>query len=236
MSRSLALATFFGLLLDLLLPFSLTWASAAAVEEGFQPIFNGKDLSGWEGEPGYWSVEDGAITGQTTPQKPLNHPTYMYWRGAKPHNFELRATYRFQGTFGNSGVNFRSQELPHWDIRGYQADMEVGTGCSGTLYECNGREVMTVRGQLLVIGEDGRRKVTTLAPAAELQKLIKPNGWNECTIIARGPAITIKINGAVMSDVVDRQGAWDGLISLQLHPGPPMKVQFKNIRIKDFFD
>ena len=67
----------------------------------------------------------------------------MYWRGGRPHNFELRATYRFQGSFGNSGINFRSQELPHWDIRGYQADMEVGPGCSGTLYECNGREVMT---------------------------------------------------------------------------------------------
>ena len=160
----------------------------------------------------------------------------MYWRGGRPHNFELRATYRFQGSFGNSGINFRSEELPHWDIRGYQADMEVGPGCSGTLYECNGREVMTVRGQLVVIGENGQRRVTTLAPAAELQKLIKPNGWNEYTVVARGPEIILKINGAVMSDVIDRNGAWDGLISLQLHPGPPMKVQFKNIRIKDFFD
>jgi hypothetical protein len=236
MPRFFALATISGLLMAAQWSCSVMPASAADAEEGFKRMFNGKDLTDWQGEPGYWSVQDGTITGQTTKQKPLDHPTYMYWRGGRPHNFELRATYRFQGSFGNSGINFRSEELPHWDIRGYQADMEVGPGCSGTLYECNGRQVMTVRGQLLVIGEDGRRKVTTLAPAAELQKLIHPNDWNECAVIARGPEIIIKINGVVMSDVIDRNGAWDGLISLQLHPGPPMKVQFKNIRIKDFFD
>ncbi len=236
MPRMLTLATISGLLIVAQWSASFRPASAADAEEGFKPMFNGKDLTGWEGEPGYWSVENGTITGQTTKQKPLDHPTYMYWTGGRPHNFELRASYRFQGSFGNSGINFRSERLPHWDIRGYQADMEVGPVCSGTLYECNGRAVMTVRGQLLVIEENGQRKVTTLAPAAELQKLIKPNGWNECAIIARGPAIIIKINGVVMSDVIDRNGAWDGILSLQLHPGPPMKVQFKNIRIKDFFD
>ena len=216
-------------------PFSIQRSVAAESEEGFTPIFNGKDLTGWEGEPGYWSVEDGAITGQTTKQHPLGHPTYIFWRGGKPADFELRATYRFQGDWGNSGINFRSRALPHWDVKGYQADMEVGDGCSGTLYECNQRAVMTQRGEKVVIDENGKREVTTFGDSAQLQKLIKPNGWNEYVVIARGPEIVLKINGVVMSHVIDREkgkAAAEGLITLQLHPGSPMKVQFKNLRIK----
>jgi 3-keto-disaccharide hydrolase len=210
-------------------------ASAANVEEGFTSIFNGKDLSGWEGEPGYWSVEDGAITGKTTVKQPLDHATYLFWRGGKLADFELRATYRFQGSFGNSGINFRSQQLPKWDVKGYQADMETGPNYSGILYECNQRAIMTQRGQKVVIDENGKRKVTALPDAPDYQKLIKPNDWNEYTVIARGPEIVLKINGAVTSQVIDREigkAAADGLITLQLHPGKPMKVQFKNIRIK----
>ena len=203
---------------------------AAEAEEGFTPIFNGSDLTGWEGEPGYWSVEDGALTGQTTKQHPLDHASYIFWRGGKPADFELRATYRFQGKWGNSGINFRSRQLPNWDVKGYQADMEVGPDCSGTLYECNQRAVMTKRGQKVVIDENGKREVTTLAGSAELQKHIKPNDWNEYVIIARGPEIILKVNGVVMSHVIDREkgkAAAEGLITLQLHPGPPMKVQLR---------
>lgn len=214
---------------------SLGRNAATDVEESFTPIFNGKDLSGWEGEPGYWSVEDGAITGTTTAEKPLDHATYLFWRDGKPADFELRADYRFVTPDGNSGINFRSQELPKRDIKGYQADMEAGPNYTGILYECNQREIMTTRGQKVVIAEDGRRDATTLAPTAELQKVIKPNDWNEYVIIAQGPEIILKINGAVMSHVIDREkgkAASNGLLSLQVHPGPPMKVQFRNIRIK----
>ena len=208
---------------------------AAEAEEGFAQIFNGNDLTGWEGEPGYWSVEEGAITGQTTKQHPLDHPSYIFWRGGKPADFELRATYRFLGEWGNSGINFRSRELPHWDVKGYQADMEVGPVCSGTLYECNQRAVMNKRGEKVVIDENGKREVTTLADSADLQKLIKSNDWNEYVVIARGPEIILKINGVVMTHIIDREkdkAAAEGLITLQIHPGSPMKVQFKNLRIK----
>ena len=126
------------------------------------------------GAPGYWSVKDGAITGQTTAGHPLTHPTYLFWRGGKPADFELRANYRFQGEWGNSGINFRSRELPNWDMKGYQADMETGPVCSGTLYECDQRAVMTERGQKVVIDENGKREVTKLAYAAELQKPSSP--------------------------------------------------------------
>ncbi len=205
-------------------------------KDGFRPMFNGKDLTGWEGEPGYWSIEDGAITGKTSSAKRLDHPTYLFWRGGKPADFELRATYRFEGTFGNSGINFRSQELPRWDVKGYQADMEVGENYSGILYECNGREIMSRRGQKVVIEKDGKRQVATFADAAELQKHIKPNDWNDYVIIARGPDIMLTINGHLTTHVVDGEkgkAAGAGLITLQLHPGPAMKVQFKDLRIKE---
>ncbi|MBU4273758.1 MAG: DUF1080 domain-containing protein [Planctomycetes bacterium] len=208
---------------------------APEAEKGFTPIFNGKDLTGWQGEPGYWSVEDGAITGVTTAEEPLDHPTYLFWRGGKPADFVLRASYRFVTPAGNSGINFRSRELPNWDIKGYQADMETGPNYSGIFYECNQRAIMAQRGQKVEIDEDGKRTVTSFADPAELQKHIKTDGWNEYEIIARGPEIILKINGVATSHVIDRErgkSSAEGLISLQLHPGPPMKVQFKNIRVK----
>jgi hypothetical protein len=237
MFRSIALSFLAALLLEMPLSLHVSPVNAADADKGFTAIFNGKDLTGWEGEPGWWSVEDGAITGKTTPEKPLDHPTYLFWRGGKPANFELRAIYRFLGSSGNSGINFRSQELPNWDVKGYQADMEAGPNYSGILYECNQREIMTKRGQKVLIAEDGKRNVTTIAPSEDLQKLIKPNDWNTYEIIARGPEIILKINGAVTSHVVDLEkgkAAADGLITLQIHPGPPMKVQFKDIRVRRF--
>ncbi|HOC00035.1 MAG TPA: DUF1080 domain-containing protein, partial [Verrucomicrobiota bacterium] len=99
-------------------------ASAADIEEGFTPMFNGKDLAGWEGKPGWWRVENGCITSESTPEKPCPTAHYLMWRGGKPGDFELRLEYRLVG--GNSGVQFRSKELPEWDTSGYQADMEDG--------------------------------------------------------------------------------------------------------------
>jgi hypothetical protein len=95
---------------------------------------------------------------------------------------------------------------------------------------------MALRGQKVAIDEDGHRVVTAVADPAKLQNRIKPNDWNQYTILARGPEIIFTINGAVTCHVIDRQkgkAAASGVITLQLHPGPPMKVQFKNIRIKN---
>lgn len=207
----------------------------ADCEDGFTPIFNGRDLAGWEGAPGYWSVEDGAITGRTTAEKPLAQPTYLFWRGGRVGDFELHAKYRLSSEGANSGINFRSAELPGGDVKGYQADMESGPTYTGILYECNQRGIMTERGQKVVVAEDGRRTVTPLTPAVDWSKVIRPNDWNDYTIIARGPEIILKINGCVASHVIDRErgkAASEGLVTLQLHPGPPMKVQYKDLCIK----
>jgi hypothetical protein len=222
----------------------LTTATALAqCPAGFTPIFNGKDLTGWQGLTEYWSVEDGCLTGKTTAEHPLTRSTYLFYHGDKWSNFELRATYRFVGKFGNSGINFRTEELPNLDVRGYQGDMETGNTYTGILFDVKRasaakdwkRQILTQQGQRLVIAADGAQTVTQLTPAAELKKLIKPNDWNQYVIIARGPEITLQVNGAVFSHVSDhepRTAPQSGLIALQLHRGPPMKVQFKSICVK----
>ncbi len=201
-------------------------------EKGFVPMFNGKDLAGWEGKPGWWYVEDGAITSQSTPQKPCDKCNYLIWRVAKPGDFELRCSYKLVD--GNSGIQFRSQQRPDWDTFGYQADMEAGDQWTGCLFE-HERGGIAMRGEKVVIDRDGTKHVTKIGDPKELATHIKKNDWNDYRVIAKGPEITLEINGVVMSRAVDRQegkAARDGIIALQMHPGPPMKVQFKNLRIK----
>lgn len=225
-----------NLLAALLTATILCAASAGAEkEEGFAPIFNGKDLSGWEGEEGFWSARDGAITGETTPQHPVKHSTYLMWRGGKVADFEMRFSYRIAS--GNSGVQFRSRELENWDIAGYQADFDAPNQWTGCLYDCNAKRerVIGPRGQKVTIDADGKRTASPIADPAELLKHVKKDGWNEYHVIARGPEVTLKINGVVMSQVIDHeQGVahQSGILAIQLHGGPPMKVQVKNLRLK----
>ena len=221
---------------------------AAESDKGFTPMFNGKDLTGWEGLPGAWGVVDGAITAESTPEKPCKAAHYLMWRGGKPGDFELRTEFRLQGPGANSGIQFRSREVSHWDTSGYQADMENGDQWFGCLFE-HTRGGIAMRGEKVVIDSDGKKTVSPIAvpkqvqelitgglsPSAALLRQVKKGEWNSYTIIARGPDITLKINDIVMCQVTDQQAgvaAKDGVIALQMHPGPPMKVQFKNIRIK----
>jgi hypothetical protein len=243
----------FGVLLLLTMALSLS-SPAAEIESGFTSMFNGKDLTGWEGLPGAWRVADSAITAESTAEKPCKQAHYLMWRDGKPGDFELRTEFRLQGSGGNSGIQFRSRELPNWDTSGYQADMEYGDQWTGCLFE-HTRGGIAMRGEKVVIDKDGKKTVSPVEVPEKVQKLMASDGapggslslsaallrqvkmgeWNSYTIIAHGPDITLKINDIVMCQVTDQQAgmaAKDGVIALQMHPGPPMKVQFKNIRIK----
>ena len=138
------------------------WMACAAVAvAGEQALFNGKDLSGWEGQQGFWSVEDGAITGRTTPENPARHNTFLVWQGGKPGDFVLTFKYRLLDAEGegkgyaNSGVQYRSKVVDprKFIVAGYQADMELGKNYSGILYEEKGRGILARRGQQVVIQE-----------------------------------------------------------------------------------
>ena len=213
-----------------------------AEEAGFVPIFDGKSLGGWDGNPKFWRVEDGTITGQTTPDNPTKGNTFVVWRKGEVADFELKIEYRMFG--GNSGIQYRSWEEPEkwgrWVIGGYQADMDAGNRYTGILYGERYRGILALRGQKTVIGDNHKPKVVgEIGDGKALQAVIKGEDWNEYHIVARGYHFVHKINGQIMVDVVDEDQAVrrpSGLLALQLHQGPPMKVQFRNIRLKRLAD
>ena len=206
------------------------------VESGFNPIFDGSTLKGWDGDPDFWRVEGGALVGQTTTEKQPKQNTFLIWRGGKPANFELRMQYKLTGF--NSGIQVRSEELPDlkWVMKGYQADMDGEQQYTGQWYEERGRGFLAMRGQFSYIGMGQKAAVVaSLGDNAALKELIKGDDWNDLHIIARGSSLIQILNGHVMSMLIDDDTVGrklDGLIGIQCHRGPPMKIEVKNIRIK----
>lgn len=223
----------FTLLLATLV-FGAVSAARAEEEAGFVPIFNGNDLSGWEGKPGGWWVEDGALTAESTKEKPCVKHHYLYWKDGAPGDFVLRFQYKMIGEGGNSGVQFRSETRPDWDTWGYQADIENGPQWTGCLFQ-HDRNGVVMRGFRAEIAEDGTRKETAFAASEELQKVVKQDDWNDYEVVAQGHKISLSINGQLMCEVDDHDKKYfrdKGIIAVQMHPGPPMKIQFRNMRIK----
>jgi len=216
----------------------LALASTAVAED--KNLFNGKDLTGWKGLD-FWSVEDGCITGRTTKEKPTKGNTFLVWQGGEVGDFEFTFKYKIVG--GNSGVQYRSKVVDEkaFVVSGYQADFEAGKTYSGILYEEKGRGILAQRGQKTVIkdGEKpGKAKVEVtgeVGKSAEIQAKIKAEDWNEYRIVAQGGHLQHFINGVQTVDVTDQTavGAKKGILALQLHAGPAMVVQFKDLVLKE---
>jgi len=214
---------------------------AANAEE--KNLFNGKDLTGWEGDAKFWSVQDGAITGASSPENLVPHNTFIVWKGGEPSDFTLTLKYRMTPgdakKYTNSGIQYRSKVIDpaKFIVGGYQADFEYGDKYSGILYEEKGRGILALSGQQVVIkqgekpdkpkievtGETGNSK--------EIQAAIQKDDWNEYKIIAKGNKVQQFINGKLTVDVTDEtaEAPKSGVIAFQMHQGPPMKVQFKDI-------
>lgn len=216
-------------------------ATAAESEDGFKQIFNGKDLTGWDGDPNFWSVKDGAIAGVTKTEPKLSHNTFLVYTNGDVGDFELRLSYRIVN--GNSGIQYRSKVLRRGPfgpiVGGYQADFEAGKTYSGILYEEQGRGILAQRGQKVVIKDDGDKHkvevVGSVGKSEDIQARIKSEDWNDYVVIAQGNHLQHFINGVPTVDVVDEnaaKAAKSGVLALQVHVGPPMTVSFKNIRLK----
>ena len=212
---------------------------ATAEEQGFEPIFDGKTLQGWDGKKGMWSVQDGAITGQTTPDNPLGSNTFLIWQGGKLDDFELRIKFKLVG--GNSGVQYRSREVSEFVGVGYQADFNDDDESKEwicVLYDEKGRGKIANRGSEVVIDEKGANKVIGITTSEKkLLENFNTHGWNEYQIIAKGNHLVQILNRLTTVDLLDKEkdkAHTEGIIPLQLHTGPPMTVQFKDIRIKRF--
>lgn len=211
----------------------------APAEEGTQPIgraqslFNGRDLTGWNGDPRYWRVENGSLVGETTAENPLHQNTFIVWEGGTPENFTLRVDFRLSA--GNSGIQYRSELLEGWSAGGYQADMDFGNRYTGMLYEERGRGIVATRGQEVVIRPDGRFEVVgSVGDPQELGRAIDMTDWNTYEITAIDNHLVHRVNGRVTVDVTDEQveeRRLSGILALQIHTGPPMKAEFRNISL-----
>lgn len=209
----------------------------AADRTGFESIFDGQSLKGWDGDPGFWRAENGTIIGESTAEKPLKMNTFLIWRGGKPADFELKLEYRMNST--NSGVQYRSVELPDvgkWVLKGYQADIDFANQYTGQLYEERGRGFLAMRGQMTRLQTGKKQVIADLRSGDDLKALIKSDGWNQVHIIARGNVLTHIFNGQLMAQAIDDDAAGraaSGLIGFQMHVGPPMKLEIRNVFLKN---
>ena len=211
-------------------------------ESGFRPIFNGKTLDGWEGDQRYWRVENGVLVGEVTPETLLKSNTFIIWRGGSPADFELKADYRITSG-GNSGINYRSVVVPDavtpsnkFAMRGYQADIDGKNAYTGQNYEEKGRLFLATRGEVThVLGVRKPVVLSSLGDPKDLAGFINTD-WNSYHLIIRGNVLIHILNGHTMSVVIDDDPAgrkMDGLIGVQVHVGGPMKVEYRNFRLKE---
>ena len=213
--------------------------------DGWIPLFNGKDLTGWEGLEGYWSVEDGAIQCKET--KETSKQSDLILSSSKDYpekfaNFELHYSWKMVTPDGNSGVQFRSEidnpKMLH--VGGYQADIDAKNSYTGIIYcegqVAGGRGIMSNRGEKTVWDADNNRTNMKLPESGDdLKKAIKSIGeWNDCIVIADGSHMTYSINGHITTDLTDNspKGRKDGVIGLQMHQGFTMTIHFKDLKIK----
>ena len=214
---------------------------------GFEPIFDGKSLNNWDGDPAFWKAADGAIVGETTAANALKENTFIIWRGGEPADFELKVDLRMTG--GNSGIQVRSSHLPQgtrsgerevagkWVLKGYQADFDAENVFTGMWYEERARGFLARRGQATHVPPSGGPQVVGNLErnADELKGIIKQGDWNTIHVIARGTTLINIVNGHVTAIVVDDETAAraaKGVIGFQVHTGPPMKVEFRNVYLK----
>jgi hypothetical protein len=211
--------------------------SGLRAADGFEAIFNGQDLNGWDGDPRFWTAKAGVIRGETTRQALPTGNTFLIWRGGVLKDFELKLQFRIQN--GNSGVQYRSRDLGKWVVSGYQAEIENKQGKVGFLYDEKGRKFLANVGEVVEVQADGKPKVVgQLAPKqAFIDKgYYKEKDWNEYRIVARGTHLEHWLNGHKTIELTDNDPAGrslSGILALQIHRGPPMVVEFKDIQLKN---
>ena len=219
---------------------SLACGSTLAQDKKADPasvsLFDGKTLQGWSGLTN-WSVQDGAITGENKADAPIAQNTFLVYE--KPvKDFELTLEFKIVG--GNSGIQYRSKlfDKDKFVVGGYQADIDANKRYMGINYEERGRGIMAERGEIVAVDAQGKKsRVGSAGDADALLSQIKWEDWNRYKIVAKGHVLQHFINDQLMSEVQDSESAKsaaEGVLALQLHAGPPMKVQFKNIMLKTY--
>ncbi len=227
------------------------------MDEGFVQIFDGSTLEGWVGDPAYWHAENGLLVGEVTPETLLESNTFIIWQGGQPADFELKLEFRISET-GNSGINYRSERLETvpFALKGYQADIDGKNTYTGQNYEERKRTTLAYRGEKVFIKSQenahepgslqanvinnawqNREIIESLGNSDSLKAKIKAEDWNSCHLIIKGNHLQHYINEILMSEVTDLDSVnrkSSGFLGLQVHTGPPMKVEYRNIKLKEF--
>jgi hypothetical protein len=220
-------------------------SAAPAEPAGMEPLFNGKNLAGWDGDPRLWNVRDGVIHGETTPEHATKGNTFLIWQGGEVGDFELRFSFRCSAT-NNSGVQYRSRHITDetaankWVVRGYQHECRnenTPPNVPGFIYDEGGK-----RGRICLAGErvtwepeGGKKLVESLLGADEVAKLVRLDDWNDVVVRAEGNHVRHWLNGRLVVDFTDadpKLALTKGVIALQLHGGAPMWTEFRDIRLK----
>jgi len=225
-------------------------------EDGFVQIFDGKTLNNWKGDSTYWRVENDLLVGEVTPETLLKYNTFIIWQGGQPEDFELKLEFKITES-GNSGINYRSMlidTIPN-ALRGYQADIDGKIRYTGQNYEEKKRTTLAYRGEKVNINSQdnpdepgslranvkkncwqSREVIGALGDLDSLKAKIKKEDWNEVHLVVTGNRLKHFVNGVLMSDVTDNDvinRKMKGYLGVQVHVGPPMKVEYRNIRLKN---
>jgi hypothetical protein len=207
-------------------------------EKGFTSIFNGKNLDGWDGDPTYWRVENGVLVGEVTPATILKRNSFIIWKGGVTKDFELIVDVRVSDR-GNSGINYRSVILDtlKYAMKGYQLDIDGANRWSGQNYEERGRTFLAYRGQRVTLEPNQKPLITdSLGSRDSMASFIKKDDWNEYRLVVKGNNLKHFINGILMSEVTDNDTVnrtMTGYLGVQVHVGPPMKIEYRNFRLKE---
>jgi hypothetical protein len=220
---------------------------------GYRLIFDGKTLDGWEYDPVYWRVEKGVLVGEITPSTLLKRNSFIIKKALVTRDFDLKVEYRVS-SLGNSGINYRSEPIDSlpYAMRGYQADIDGQNYYTGQNYEERGRTTLAYRGQKVILNtptgstllkdniKDNAWTQTmvtgSLGSADSLKGRIRNEDWNEYHLIVKGNRFLHYINGVLMSDVTDNDTVnrkFSGSLGVQVHVGPPMRIEYRNFRIKE---
>ena len=205
--------------------------STIACQAEWTSLFNGKNLDGWSGDPQLWRVEEGVIVGETNDaDKKTAANTFLIWQGGEPGDFTFECKARVTGK-NNSGVQYRSRVIDKdkWSVGGYQMDLHPNQDFLGMLYAERGRGIACQRGQNVDLAEKPAVTGNLEVPQVDLAQ------WNSYRIVARGHTVRHYVNDQLAAEITDThpdKRAAKGVIALQLHAGPPMKVEFRDITLR----
>ncbi|MEZ6130278.1 MAG: sulfatase-like hydrolase/transferase [Planctomycetaceae bacterium] len=215
--------------------------AAAAVganvdSDGFVHVFDGKTLRHWSGDSKYWSVEDGCLTGVTDGSLKANQ--FITWKDATVRNFDLRVKVKVTKG-GNSGLQYRGTSRPDLGldiVTGYQCDVVADNpNYNGMLYEEKGRRILSHTGEKVIIDTKGQPWVVGQMPVKEFAA----DEWHDFRVLVQGNHHQHWIDGHQTADLIDLDEngrALEGVLAVQVHVGPAMKIQYRDFRIKHLPD